>query len=200
MKKFIYFALLCAFCACDNKPKNANSPSVESETPQVVKYRMMGVVESIYSTSPNKADNDIQKNKFATKIFSAIDDSLKINNEFLADVPLKYMAMMQKDQTHYILKFEGGEHTSDDPNLIMNNEADVSIGVFAVVPTEFAETIKDGALYYVKGEYRGKAEKLRLPSGAPCSYNATYFNFSDGEESICAGGFYFENIELTPAE
>lgn len=160
-------------------------------------YKVMNLVDSVFALYPKRYANEIQNKRFCTSLFNSVDAKLKEDNAYLSEIKMQLVAMRQKG-SKYILKFECGEYTTDDWNLINEKKYyKVNYAIFAEVPEDLAAELEVNQFYYVFGTYMGSVDgKLELPSGNRFDYPPTCNapGFGDTYASICLGGFLFKDI------
>ena len=206
MKKLSILLCTLTLLACNvNKNQNEELAPIDMDViaeecapENPIKYRAMLIVDSLSKEFPNKFDNDIQEKKYANAVWDAVDTKLKADNTFLSDIPLQFSMMVPKGNK-YILKFECGEYSTKDDNLISKESGvQINCAVYAEANEDLASTLIDKATYHVSGKYKGKLRgNLVLPSGDIFEYPATCWKFSDDIfGTLCIGGYLFDDIKF----
>lgn len=180
--------------ACTQSKNTDNGSKKETSS-----YQVVHTIDSLISLFPNLYTNDVQKEKFGICMREELDKKLKEDNTFIEEIPMQFKQMLKKQNGKYVLKFECGEYTTDDKNLISaNTKTQFNYGIFAEVNEDVASILEDNAIYKIKGTYEGFVDgKLALPSGKVFDFPSHCYKLSmDKYASVCLGGFLFSNLQI----
>ena len=163
----------------------------------------MELVDTAVSLYPNLYVNDVQKERFLQYMDIELHKKLTEDNSFLSEIPLQFSMMLKRDENKYIVKFECGEYTTNDPKLeSKESKTEVDYAIFAEVDADFASTLENKAFYILKGTYKSNVDyNLVLPSGKVFTYpSSCYKSTFDENGKVCLGGFIFENINVVKTQ
>ena len=201
MKRFLFYTVvsLCLLSCVQNN----NTTNVAKEVVEVKPYKVIELIDTIVSMYPNLYVNDIQKERFLKYLHMELDKNLTEDNAYLSEVPLQFSQMLKKNTNKYIVKFECGQYTTNDPKLkSKTSKTEINYAIFAEVDADFASTLEDKAFYTLTGTYKGYVDyKLVLPSGSAFAYPSSCYKTSfDENGTVCLGGFLVDNISVTKSQ
>lgn len=197
--KVVFIAVLSiAFGLTGCNPKKVSNDDLGNEIsttylPKRQTYRFMEVLDSVSSRYPNKTKNEIQNKRFREELLAKIDSCLKIDNDFLSDVPGKLVYMSQKrNENNYILAFECGNRLKYNEKLTSRSSHIYAyFRVSTVVPEEIAVDLVEGNEYYVCGIYTGANDRI------PTTCEKSPFQDDYDYCSVCLGGFCFSDVSIS---
>ena len=135
------------------------------------KYNICNLRDSIFKLYPNIGKNDIQTNKACTYAFMEFTTKF---NYYINEIPMQFQMMQQYNKSKYIVKFEAGEHTTNDKQLQTGNNK-ISLCIFGYVTEDVAESLVENKKYYISGT--NITPYLNLRSGNTYTQSVNYHEY-----------------------